>query len=147
MITDQDVDAFLEHHGVKGMHWGVRRKDRSNHGLNQRARKLQAVADRRPSRGNVRKAQRAQGFAVMTPEEKTFKRMKRRDTGLRVGKVAISVGVGIGSGVFVNQLVRKHADIHMARAAANVSAFAGSLITSHILDVNGQRKLRSMRRK
>jgi hypothetical protein len=26
MITEDDVDAFLEHHGVKGMHWGVRKE-------------------------------------------------------------------------------------------------------------------------
>lgn len=24
-ILDEDLDAFLEHHGVKGMHWGVRK--------------------------------------------------------------------------------------------------------------------------
>ena len=24
MIDDDDVEAFLEHHGVKGMHWGIR---------------------------------------------------------------------------------------------------------------------------
>jgi hypothetical protein len=27
MISQQEVDDFLEHHGVKGMHWGVRKDD------------------------------------------------------------------------------------------------------------------------
>jgi hypothetical protein len=26
MAKDEEVKAFIEHHGVKGMHWGVRRK-------------------------------------------------------------------------------------------------------------------------
>lgn len=29
MITEEDIQKYLEHHGVKGMRWGVRR----NHGL------------------------------------------------------------------------------------------------------------------
>ena len=27
MAKDEEVKAFIEHHGVKGMHWGVRRKN------------------------------------------------------------------------------------------------------------------------
>jgi len=29
MIGDDDIEAFLEHHGVKGMHWGVVKKEES----------------------------------------------------------------------------------------------------------------------
>src|ERR1700748_1895283 len=25
MATQEEIDAFLAHHGIKGMHWGVRR--------------------------------------------------------------------------------------------------------------------------
>lgn len=49
-ITDADIDAFLEHHGVKGMHWGVRgtrrtqkildRLDRASKGKASRTDKL-----------------------------------------------------------------------------------------------------------
>lgn len=146
-MNDIEVDAFLEHHGIKGQKWGIRtgasirapkgdfksrsktqkailigggiagwvashkvtekilgnrapvtqlvlgglsartgarvtrklldkhtdtlvsklaelpRKDRTNHGLNARATKLNSIADRRPTRGNIRKAQRATAVA------------------------------------------------------------------------------------
>lgn len=29
MIDDEEVDAFLEHHGIKGQRWGFQTKDRS----------------------------------------------------------------------------------------------------------------------
>lgn len=35
MITDEDIYAYLEHHGVKGMRWGHRRVS----GVAQRAQK------------------------------------------------------------------------------------------------------------
>lgn len=146
-----NVDDFLEHHGVKGQKWG-RRKDRSNHGLNERARKLQAVADRRPTRGNVRTAQRAQRaagskyFAPTTKEErKAIRRSASGRAGQRwLGKAAFSIGVGIGSGVVVQKLVRKHADVHTARLAGNLTSFTGSMVAAHILDLNGTRKARSL---
>lgn len=51
-----EVNEFLEHFGVRGMQWGVK-KDRSRQG---QANSAQARAERRPTRGNVRTAHRAQ---------------------------------------------------------------------------------------
>lgn len=39
MTTKTDVDAFLEHHGVKGMKWGVR-KDRGHEGQRAKTKKI-----------------------------------------------------------------------------------------------------------
>lgn len=48
VVTPELVDDFLDHHGIKGQKWGIRR-----------AQRLRNLADRRPTRGNVRKADRA----------------------------------------------------------------------------------------
>lgn len=41
MVDDQDVDAFLEHHGIKGMRWGVRKAERGgvSRAVDKQARK------------------------------------------------------------------------------------------------------------
>jgi hypothetical protein len=41
VIVDEDVDAFLEHHGIKGMRWGVRKAERGgvSRAVDKQARK------------------------------------------------------------------------------------------------------------
>lgn len=39
MIVDEEVDAFLEHFGVKGMHWGVHNPTKAPRKTNREARK------------------------------------------------------------------------------------------------------------
>ncbi len=41
-MSDQDVDAFLEHYGVKGMQWGVR-NERSKEQIQRRDRRIKTV--------------------------------------------------------------------------------------------------------
>lgn len=64
----ENEDDFLEHFGVKGMKWGVRKKVRGTAG---RADRLQRQAARRPTRGNVRSAQRAQKVADRSSAKKS----------------------------------------------------------------------------
>lgn len=41
MVDDQDIDAFLEHHGIKGMRWGFRKAERGgvSRAVDKQARK------------------------------------------------------------------------------------------------------------
>lgn len=41
--SDEEVDAFLEHHGVKGMHWGVRNQVNRFQGRRQAGKKVAAA--------------------------------------------------------------------------------------------------------
>ena len=40
----QDVDAFLEHYGVKGMRWGVRKNSTSSHKKSRREKRAEKKA-------------------------------------------------------------------------------------------------------
>jgi hypothetical protein len=53
MITDQDVDVFLEHHGVKGMHWGQRRKEELRKHRERLVRVSKGTATKQ-DKGNIR---------------------------------------------------------------------------------------------
>ena len=65
-MSDERVEEFLEHYGVKGMQWG-KRKARGSEG---RAQRLERQAERRPTRGNTRSAQRARMVADSRAKKK-----------------------------------------------------------------------------
>lgn len=43
-----DVDEFLEHHGVKGMHWGVRRRDKVSTRSSSDYKTVAAIRNKKP---------------------------------------------------------------------------------------------------
>ena len=43
MTTNEDVDAFLEHYGVKGMKWGTRKKSKYRPGATKEAKRASAI--------------------------------------------------------------------------------------------------------
>ena len=62
MVTDEDVDVFLEHFGIKGMHWGVR-KDR---GTSSQPAQAKTPFDHTKRNRNLKIAGAVIGAAVIT---------------------------------------------------------------------------------
>lgn len=126
MSSNTEVDAFIEHFGVKGMHWGVR---------------------------NESKKPKAKIFVPMTKEERqTFRRSStakkaRRDVGVLAGKVAASISVGMGAGYVARRIASKHMSLPAARIVGYGTSFIASDVTGHILDINGKRKIKSLQKK
>lgn len=90
MISDEDVDAFLAHYGVKGMRWGVRRDPKTgvrpiaktlNEGRIGRASK--ANVDRHNARVNNRKLNKASRRADAKKHETEVETARER---VRSGK-------------------------------------------------------------
>lgn len=50
MITDEDVDEFLEHFGVKGQKWGVRRNRESSGGKEKTPSRKERRAEKKAAR-------------------------------------------------------------------------------------------------
>lgn len=93
MIIDEK--DYLEHFGVKGMRWG-QRKNRSAQG---RADRLKSHAEKRPTRGNVRKAERAQR-QVDSRNRKIDRRkalLNRSSEERRADRTSKLVGLGSGA--------------------------------------------------
>lgn len=94
MVYDQDVVAFLEHHGIKGMHWGIRNKRKQQ-------LKLKKYGDEK-----VRPLTKSQ-------------RMNRR---VRTAK-RVELGVQVaGAAVFVAAMLKMHGDERASSWKAKASA-------------------------
>jgi hypothetical protein len=96
MITEDDVDAFLEHHGIKGMHWGVRRDRTSSGSSNAYSAALSSMHPR--SRDQARKS-------IVANEVSSLKRVAPSENGKghltdqQKKALKIAAGVAVASGV------------------------------------------------
>ncbi len=104
-MSDQDVDAFLEHYGVKGMQWGVRNEKRGSRD------------DRRAQRSS-NKAAKAKAKAARSP------RQKAADRQLTIAKVKIGAGVAIISIAKLDAHMRNNPMAYQ-KAAASAGRMAG----------------------
>jgi len=87
-----DVDEFLEHHGVKGMHWGIRNDFRRNPntGIRPAAQKLNDSRLGKASKVNVqRHNDRVSARNARTPEQK---KARNKKIAIGVGAAAVVVG-------------------------------------------------------
>jgi formiminotetrahydrofolate cyclodeaminase len=114
-----DVDEFLEHYGVMGMKWGIRNKSKSKY------------------------------FAPTTKEErKAIRRSPSAREGRKlIGKVSTIFATSVGANYIVRRLVSKKYGDLVGDVSGSAAAFAGAGIAAKILDVNGNRKIKSSNKK
>jgi hypothetical protein len=82
LTPEEELDAFLEHHGVKGMHWGVRReKETSEH---RQYRKTTVKGYRKETNEAVyRRVQRVYGDSTISKE--AYNKLSDKDVRYREG--------------------------------------------------------------
>jgi hypothetical protein len=76
--TDEEVEAFLEHHGIKGMRWGVRRAAKARR-LSDR---MQGIVEQRPTMTNRVAAARIEKKANRLEAQQQHKLLKFGDKNL-----------------------------------------------------------------
>jgi hypothetical protein len=81
MTTDEEIDDFLAHHGVKGMHWGVRKSPEQ-----QKRAELQKINRKinRLNPDNVQTGLDVQGFGI----SKQYKKEVRKNPNFTFGKLS-----------------------------------------------------------
>ena len=75
MATQEEIDAFLAHHGVKGMHWGVRKPERETTNVD-RKREISKI-NKKLDKGDANRIVEGaglKGFAVKKQFEKETKK-------------------------------------------------------------------------
>lgn len=108
---DEDIMGFLEHFGIKGQRWGVRKKSKYF----------------APTTKSERKAIRRSASA------KEGRRL--------IGNAIISASVGAGAGFIAKRLARKKLNIITSSVIGNAAVFAGGALTNKLLDAHGNRKI------
>jgi hypothetical protein len=90
-MYEEDIEDFLDHHGIKGMHWGQRKL----------AARKQARAEMTPQE---RSSANKREFASAAVGGGLFF-LSRKDTLLRL---PIAAAIGVGGGVATSALIKKH---------------------------------------
>lgn len=111
MSQEEDAEAFLEHYGVKGMHWGVRKSSRpSGHDIREARHRLRNQAhDIRETKraGNKEEAKRMTQEFLANPDRITAAHMTR---GEQVATLILSGGIpgaaGLAGAEIGKQLVK-----------------------------------------
>lgn len=84
-VTDEEVDAFLEHHGVRGMRWGVRRI------YNKTALAHPGIKSKKQQEAIIKRAEKS----GRTPEQQKA-REKKLHTATILGSAALAAGLVVG---------------------------------------------------
>ncbi len=118
-MSDENVEDFLEHFGIKGMRWGVRNKSKGKY------------------------------FDPTTKKErKEIRRSSSAREGRKtIGKISAIVAISAGSSYIVQKLVSNKYDYLIADVSGSVAAVIGGGIAAKVLDVNGNRKIKSLNKK
>jgi hypothetical protein len=82
MPTDAEIEAFLAHHGVKGMHWGVR-KDRETDEHKQYRKATTKAFKKETQAATVRRIGRVYGKPL---SEEQYKNLSDKDVRYKAGK-------------------------------------------------------------
>lgn len=109
MISDHDVDAFLEHFGVKGMRWGVRKspeqvgreREARAEKFDTRAMNMQTKIDKISARRfDPFKADKIAGLEVKK-ERALVDAQKKREGKLSTNQKRVAIGAGVAGGVLL----------------------------------------------
>lgn len=119
-----DVDAFLAHHGVKGMKWGVRR---GPDGVRPIARTLARSKFGKNAIDRARKAGKAVKKANTTDSDKTL------DKAFSTGHKVALAGVALYLGAQYMPAIRATLVSGLNSAAARKTAAAGAKAAANIL--------------
>ena len=86
MITDERIDHFLEHHGVKGMKWGVRRSFPSKMARAKKRKRLNDTYDQRKKDSKMSLGEKAGSLLLGGPAGlvvvKSLKVLRAREAAL-----------------------------------------------------------------
>lgn len=141
VTLDTDSPEYLEHHGVLGMHWGIRNAETQ--------RKYDGGQDHSEARtdiANPTKGNRYQGEFKPQLSEKQTKMLKRAAAGVAIGAgLAAGVAVGAKSGVLKSVAkngARKLADTAQLQARGKEFAQRVRTASSKTRSVQGRNELR-----
>lgn len=95
-MNQQDIDAFLEHHGVKGQKWGVRRNRKSNNSvsISRDHRTAQALRGRKVSSLSNKELRIANERANLQKNFRNLNPTAVQRGGAHVKSILTTLGVG-----------------------------------------------------
>jgi hypothetical protein len=82
-VSEEEINAFLAHHGVKGMHWGVRREHETDEHRDFRKEATKQFR-KEASDALVRRIENTYGKSELTKEE--YEKLSDKDVKYRTGK-------------------------------------------------------------
>lgn len=103
-----DVDYFLEHHGIKGQRWGVRKQQR----LSERSANLRAKANNLDQK-SVEVGARRERIVAALPKVKT---------GLKVAGVVGGAAAVVAGGIYAKKVLGKSGKLPVKKAVDLVTA-------------------------
>lgn len=127
---EEELEAFLEHHGVKGMKWGHRKA----HRLENKAARRENVASRRPTKRNVRKANKAEDRADWQNRHLQNPRSRKQ-------KVAIAAAGTAGFLVAANLVTLKTMNVKVGLIGGAGGAVVGAKAAARMIDKHGSTPL------
>lgn len=116
-VNVNEVDAFLEHHGVKGQKWGIRNRS-----------KIFAPTTKEERKRIRNSASAKQGRKTLV-------------------KIGASISVGVGTGTLAQHFAKKKFNAPVSKLIGDASALVGGGVAAKILDVNGTKRTASLKKK